>query len=64
MTAFQRRGKMTKDDIMCYRVNYRKSDWEKYSGGNDFISVPLGIFDAIRALLDEIERLNGWKKTK
>lgn len=55
-------GIMTKEWIACYRTNYEKAGWQKYANGQ-FVTMPLGVLDAIRALCDEVERLNGWKNT-
>lgn len=48
---------MTKDDLDCYRTNYDKKGWMKYANDNGFVTMPLGVLDAVKALCDEVERL-------
>ena len=56
---------MTQADINCYRVNYNIEEWEENRMSRDpegWITLPFGVLYAVRALCDEVERLNGWKK--
>ena len=53
---------ITKETIDCYRVNYNKKGWMKYSDPRGWIILPDGILIALELLCDEVERLNGWKK--
>ena len=48
---------MKKADIDCYRTNYDKAGWLKYANGS-FVTMPVGVLDAIKTLCDEVERLS------
>lgn len=54
---------MKKADIDCYRINYDIKSWRKAAEG-DFVMAPMGVFYAIKALCDEVERLKRLRRRK
>ena len=50
---------ISEEDLACYRINYDPAPYEEaVRRGGDQLVVPIGAAWAIRALCDEVERLN------